>query len=109
MVFIFSDLYAQIFVPDGVEFAIYSNDYCDYLNGDDPESEYGDLVIETSNKRYKFTHVMHAFEYCSHLANKIMQQKENRIVYLDSAHVRDGDAFEYERFVVEMLSGKKDC
>lgn len=102
MVFIMS-LFNLVYLPTNSEFTIHTEDY--YIDDDGQRYdamphgnvyEYGDLIIETPQKRYIYRKVYSAYDYCVTLIQKIKEHKGDPVILIDLDELNEVWGFQAE-------------
>ncbi len=98
-----SSLFQMISIPSDAEFTVYTKDY--YIDEEGkiyqefPHSkvyEYGDLIIETASTKYIFHRVYSAYDYCACMIRRILEQKENPVIYINLDELNEAREFRAE-------------
>ncbi len=102
MVFIMS-LFNMVYLPTNSEFTIYTEDY--YIDDDGQRYdvmphgnvyEYGDLIIETPQKRYIYRKIYSAYDYCATLIQKIKEHRSDPVILIDLDELNEVRGFQAE-------------
>lgn len=107
---IIKSLFNVVCIPDQMEYAVYTKDYCLDEEGnicEDLENmdvyEYGDLIIETPQKRYMFQKTYAAYDYCARITEEIKKQRHNPVIYVEMETLNDNWNCHRGTFVVTSL------
>ena len=114
IILIIKTLFNAVVIPNG-DFAIYTNEYPadgrgNPLEEDDPRIEewdfyeFGDLIIETANKKYVFKTINRAQKVVEELIDKISEMKNaNEVLVIDIGALGGRDAEDPDTFELEVL------
>ena len=102
MVLIMS-LFNMVYLPTNGEYTIYTEDY--YIDDDGQRYdvmphgnvyEYGDLIIETPQKRYIYRKIYSAYDYCATLIQKIKEHRSDPVILIDLDELNEVRGFQAE-------------
>lgn len=83
-------LFHLVCIPDNCEYTIYTHNYELDKEGNLVEDLsrgdvycYGDLFIETPNRKYVFNRLYAAYDYCAKIISSIEEQKNNPVIFVE--------------------------